>query len=342
MLNYGSNNQTYNTGSFNSSTDLTVNLYGKPAKTQTYVDDAFKELLKDIDGGDLTIFSSYEFSNPIITNAQKRLFKKNYSNYVKTYQTTFLNSLTEPVSTLVGLQQSYVFNIDRLNFVASGTTTGYDGKLNQKNIAILYSISGTPEDVSGTTIDSLTSLRNDYITIGNSNNTFLSGLTDAQLYNTDGYKPKVPGTWTLPTEGFDYFEYDTPNQYKIREYTLMSRALLQKDLKDGFLKALVEGLDQATTNAVLFYYDTSGISLRYHWTYANKSGTDLLAFYKTGDVAKNYIKYTPPFGSTQKRITVFAEDLTAPESNKKTLQTIYSNKNNSGKFNPYNFKRKFN
>ena len=342
MLNYGSNNQTYNTGSFNSSTDLTVNLYGKPAKTQTYVDDAFKELLKDIDGGDLTIFSSYEFSNPIITNAQKRLFKKNYANYVKTYQTTFLNSLTEPVSTLVGLQQSYVFNIDRLNFVASGTTTGYDGKLNQKNIAILYSISGTPEDVSGTTIDSLTSLRNDYITIGNSNNTFLSGLTQSQLYNTDGYKPKVPGTWTLPTEGFDYFDYDSPNQYKIREYTLMSRALLQKDLKDGFLKALVEGLDQATTNAVLFYYDTSGTSLRFQWTYANKVGTDLLAIYKTGDVAKNYIKYTPPFGSTQKRITVFAEDLTAPESNKKTLQTIYSNKNNSGKFNPYNFKRKFN
>jgi hypothetical protein len=136
MLNYGNNNQTYNTGSFNSSTNLTVNLYGKPAKTQTYVDDAFKELLKDIDGGDITIFSSYEFSNPIITNAQKRLFKKNYTNYVKTYQTTFLNTLTEPVSTLVGLQQNYVFNIDRLNFVASGTTTGYDGKLNEKNIAI--------------------------------------------------------------------------------------------------------------------------------------------------------------------------------------------------------------
>ena len=72
MLNYGNNNQTYNTGSFNSSTNLTVNLYGKPAKTQTYVDDAFKDLIKDIDGGDISIFSSNEFSNPIITNSQKR------------------------------------------------------------------------------------------------------------------------------------------------------------------------------------------------------------------------------------------------------------------------------
>ena len=82
-------------------------------------------------------------------------------------------------------------------------------------------------------------------------------------------------------------------------------------------------------------------SLRFQWTYANKAGSDLLTIYKSGDVAKNYIKYTPPFVSTQKRITVFSEDLTAPESNKKTLQTIYSNKNNSSKSNPYNFKRKF-
>ena len=142
----------------------------------------------------------------------------------------------------------------------------------------------------------------------------------------------------------DFFPYDlgNPNEYEIREYTLMSRALLQKDLKDGFLNALVEGLDQATTNAVLFYYDTSRLSLKFQWDLNNKAGLSLLSTYKTGDVAKNYIKYTPPFGSTQKRITVFAEDLTAPESNKKTLQTIYSNKNNSGKFNPYNFKRKFN
>lgn len=342
MLNYGEKNQTYNTGNFSSSSNLAVELYGKPAKTQTFVDDAFKDLLKDIDDGDIVIFTSFEFQNPIITNAQKRLFKKNYTNYVNTYRSTFLNTLTEPVSTLVSSQQSYVFNIDRLNFVASGTTNGYDGKLNEKNIAILYTISGTPEDVNGTTIDSLTSLRNDYITIGNSNNTFLAGLTDAQLYETDDYNPKEPGTWKLPTEGFDYFDYESLDKYKLREYTLMSRALLQKDLKEGFLNALVLGLDQATTNAILFYYDTSRLSLRFQWDNANKSGLNLLNTYKTGDVAKNFLKFTPPFGSTQKRITVFAEDLVAPESNKKTLQTIYSNKNDSKKTNPYNLKRKFN
>ena len=30
----------------------------------------------------------------------------------------------------------------------AGTSTSYDGKLNQKNVAVLYKIEGTPEEVS--------------------------------------------------------------------------------------------------------------------------------------------------------------------------------------------------
>lgn len=338
MLNYGDKNQGYNVGKFNSSTDLDVKIYGKPQNTQTYIDDTFRQFLKDIDGGDIDIFKSYEFSNPIITNAQKRLFKKNYTNYVQTYRTSFLNSLTTPVNTLSTLQQDYVFNVDRMNFITSGTSASYDGKLDSKNIAILYSISGTPEDVNGTTIDSLTSLRNDYLSIGGSNNSFLTGLTSANLYNTSGYVPKTPGTWTAPS---GLFLYTSSNEYRQREYTLMSRALLQKDLKDGFINALVQGLDQATTNAVKYFYDTSKTSLRVQWNLSNNEGKTLLSDYKTSDAAKPYVKYTPSFGTTQKRITVFNEDLTAPKEKKQTLQNIYSTKNNTTNKTPYNYKRKF-
>lgn len=338
MLNYGGKNQGYNTGKFSSSSDLDVSLYGKPQNTQTYVDETFRQFLKDIDNGDIDIFSSSAFVNPLITNSEKRLFKKNYTNYVQTYRTSFLNSLTTPVNTLSTLQQEYVFNIDRLNFVASGSSSTYDGKLNTKNIAILYSLSGTSEDVNGTPTDTLTSLRNDYISVGNSNNSFLSGLTTANLYNTSGYQPKEPGTWTAPS---GLFLYVSQNQYRQREYTLMSRALLQKELKEGFINALVQGLNQATTNAIKFFYDTSDISLRVQWNLSNNEGKTLLSDYKTSDGAKPYVKYTPAFGTTQKRITVFAEDLTAPDGKKKTLQNIYSNKNNNGDKNPYNFKRKF-
>jgi hypothetical protein len=338
MLNYGGKNQGYNVGKFNSTTDLDVSLYGKPQNTQTYVNDVFKQLLEDISDDNLDIFTSPEFKNPIITTAQKRLFKKNYTNYVQTYRTTFLNSLTTPVNTLSSIQQDYVFNIDRMNFITSGSSFSYDGKLNSKNIAILYSISGTPEDVNGTTIDSLTSLRNDYISIGNSNNSFLSGLTTSNLYNTEDYQPKTPGTWISPT---GLFSYVSQTEYRQREYTLMSRALLQKDLKDGFINALINGLDQATTNAVKFFYDTSGQSLRVIWEKSNGEGKTILSNYKTSETAKPYIKYTPSFGTTQKRITVFSEDLVPPSTKKQTLQNIYSNKNNNADKNPYNFKRKF-
>jgi len=338
ILNYGEKNQAYNTGKFNSTTDLNVSLYGKPQNTQTYVNDSFKQLLEDIDDGNLEIFGSNEFTNPIITAAQKRLFKKNYTNYVQTYRTTFLNSLTTPVNTLSTIQQEYVFNVDRMNFIASGSSFSYDGKLNNKNIAIIYTISGTPEDVNGTTIDSLTSLRNDYISIGNSNNSFLTGLTTSNLYNTNAYQPKTPGTWITPT---GLFEYVSNTEYRQREYTLMSRALLQKDLKEGFINALVNGLDQATTNAIKFFYDTSGQSLRVIWEKSNNDGITLLNNYKTSETAKPYIKYTPSFGTTQKRVTVFSEELVPPNSIKQTLQNIYSNKNNNSDKNPYNFKRKF-
>lgn len=74
---------------------------------------------------------------------------------------------------------------------------------------------------------------------------------------------------------------------------------------------------------------------------ANKGGLELLSDYKTSDTAKSYIKYTPSFGTTQKRVTVFSEDLVPPSSSKQTLQNIYSNKNNNSDKNPYNFKRKF-
>ena len=338
MLNYGEKNQGYNSGKFTSSSDLTVSIYGKPQNTQQYVDDSFKELLEDIKKDDLAIFSSTEFANPLITNSQKKLFKKNYSNYVQTYKTAFLNDLTSTVNTLSTLQQDYVFNVDRLNFVLSGSSTGNDGKLDTTNIAIIYKISGTPEVVNGSTIDSLTSMRNDYLSIGNSNNTFLTGLTTANLYSTTAYVPKKPGTFTAPPS---FPTEVTKNEYTLREYTIMSRALLRKDLKDGFINALIAGLDQATSNAVKFYYDTSPTSVRVNWQKANDEGKKILTTYKTSDAAKPYIKYTPTFGTTQKRITIFEEDLTATKELKNKLQNIYTSKNDSNKKDPYNFKRKF-
>ena len=337
ILNYGGDNQGYNKGSFNSSTPTETLIYGKPINTQKYVDQAFTALLKDVDDDKLPIFTSGEFTKSIITTAQKRLFKKNYSNFVKTYRSSFLNTITSDVNNLTQLQQDYVYNVDRMNFVASGTTTGHDGKLNDKNIAIIYITTGQTETVNGTPIDTLTSLRNDYTSIATNNNQFLTDLTAAQLYVTNSYKPDSPGVFTPPT-GYEFLS--TPE--KTREYLLMSRALTIESIKDNFLNALQEGLDVYTKFAVESYYFSGPNSLYVQWPKLNQTGLALMTTFKTSTTGKNYVDYTPSFGTTQKRIVDFSEDNTASEDLKKQLQNLYANKNDSSSINPYNFKKKFN
>jgi hypothetical protein len=338
ILNYGGDNQGYNKGSFNSSTSTETLIYGKPINTQKYVDQAFKALLKDVDDDKLPIFTSGDFTNSIITPAQKRLFKKNYSNFVKTYRSSFLNAITSDVNNLTQLQQDYVYNVDRMNFVASGTTIGHDGKLNDKNIAIIYVTTGKTETVNGTPIDTLTSLRNDYTSIATNNNQFITDLAAAQLYVTDSYKPNEPGVFTPPPKGYE--KLSTPE--KTREYLLMSRALTIESSKDIFLNALQEGLDVYTKFAVESYYFSGTDSIYGIWVKLNQAGLALMTTFKTNTTGKNYVDYTPSFGTTQTRIVDFSEDNTASEDLKKQLQNLYANKNDSSSINPYNFKKKFN
>ena len=74
----------------------------------------------------------------------------------------------------------------------------------------------------------------------------------------------------------------------------------------------------------------------------NAAGLQLISTYRASVDGKTYLNYTPSFGTTQKRITLTSENTSASEDVKKTLQNIYSGKNDTGKTNPYNFKSKFN
>ena len=122
----------------------------------------------------------------------------------------------------------------------------------------------------------------------------------------------------------------------------MSRALTIESSKDTFLKALQEGLDIPIKNAIESYYLTASNSKYIEWGNLNKSGLDLMVTFKSSVTGKNYVDYTPPFGTTQKRVVDFSEDSTASEDLKKQLQNLYANKNDSKSINPYNFKKKFN
>jgi hypothetical protein len=180
MINYGfDDNPSYNTGYFEEPSQL-VPIWGKPQQTQQLTNTAFTALLQDVEDQSLSIFSSNYFTNPSITDAQKRLFKKNYTDYVNTYKNSYLSDLTVDVNTLVTLQQTYVYNADRMNFVTRGGKR--DGKLDKQNIAIIYSISGTPETApNGTVVDSLDYLKSNYNDIGLDNFYFLEDTLPSNI-----------------------------------------------------------------------------------------------------------------------------------------------------------------
>jgi hypothetical protein len=123
---------------------------------KTIIDNSFTKLLKAINDNDIPIFSDSSFENPQITNAQKRLFKKNYNDYVLTYKSGFLNGISENITTLVQIEQQLVFNIDRINFVLNGPTVGingYDGKINSQNISEIFTTTGTTEVVNQVSVN---------------------------------------------------------------------------------------------------------------------------------------------------------------------------------------------
>jgi hypothetical protein len=334
MINSNSNdNQSYNTGKFEN-TIPDIPLWGKPQQTQQFTDTAFSALLQDVEDQTLTIFSSRYFTNPSITDAQKRLFKKNYSDYVNTYKNSFLNDLTTDVNTLVEVQQTYVYNVDRLNFVTRGSI---DGKLDKQNIAIIYPITGTSETApDGTVVNSLDYLKSNFNEVGQDNSAFLYFLEQANLYVPTSYKSDKPGTFTPPPT---FPTFLTFGEYSQREYTLMSKALLFDRV--NFISALTQGLDRVTSNAVEFYYSTASDSLFGLWTKLNVLGKDLVINYRASVDGLKFEKYTPSFGTTLERITIFEENPTASAGIKNSLQNIYSNKNDTLLKNPYNLKRRF-
>jgi hypothetical protein len=251
-----------------------------------------------------------------------------------------LNGLTENISTLVQVEQEIVFNFDRVNFVLDGpsVTNGYDGKLDKKNIAIIYKTTGTTENGENTYVG----LGTDTSTLSTNINSFLTSLTQTGLYVGSSYL-KSSGSYEPPTSDTITNSLLLNADSKL-EFMMMSKALLEEQSKQKFIDDLKIGLDQVTANAVDFYYNGLGnTNSRYNvWKKVKDSNKEILTSYRTGSVGLIYEDYKPIFGTNKVRNVLFSTDVLAPAQTKKTLQNIYSGKNNNAQNNPYNFKRSFN
>ena len=110
-------------------------------------------------------------SDPSVTQADKDIFKGNYQRFLDTYRSNFINEATEMVSNLVQLEQNYVFQIDRANYI---TTEQADGKIDSRGVAVIYKFSGSSSE--------RTQLSTDINSISSGNTSFLSSLSSGGLY----------------------------------------------------------------------------------------------------------------------------------------------------------------
>jgi hypothetical protein len=334
-------NVGYNTGTINGNTTAII---GKSLQVQSNVSNSFDKLIKAIDGGDIPIFTDPVFTNPLITNAQKRLFKKNYKDFINTYKNNFADGVIENISTIVQIQQNLVFNFDRINFVLNGPTpgsNGYDGKVNKQNIAEIFITTGTTEVFEGNPYNTYSKLGNDTTALATNVNDYITQLTTAEIYVGNSYS-KSTGAYTPPASE-NLTNTLLPTDYAKLEFMMMSKAML-KDNKQTFIDALKTGLDQATQNAVDFYYDglNNSASRNSVWKRVYDQNKTLITNFKTSTVGLSFVEYTPSFGKTLNRITLFETTLTAPNNIKNSLQNLYLAKNDSSQINPYNLKKKFN
>ena len=181
----------------------------------------------------------------------------------------------------------------------------------------------------------------DATTLATNINDYVTQLQNAEIYVGNAYD-KSSGAYTPPPSE-NLTNTLLPTDDAKLEYMMMSKAMLQGN-KQNFLNALKTGLDQATQNAVDFYYDGLGnASSRYSvWKKIYDQNKTLIPTFKTSTVGLSFVEYTPSFGKTQERVTLFETTLTAPNNIKNTLQNLYLDKNDSSQINPYNNKRKFN
>jgi len=192
--------RVYTEGKFTIEKDKETILFGKSYNLEKRTDDLFAQLVKDIKDGDegfVTFISdnSKDFSNKVI-----RQVKENYSNFVKNKRSSFQSAITNITNSMVGVQQSYIGYIGRINTITYGVNpdTGTDGYQQSNGKVISYILYPTTEvDASSApATNTLVELENDVKKINSGITEFNTIVETEQEFTYSGKKYK--GTLVLP------------------------------------------------------------------------------------------------------------------------------------------------
>jgi len=304
----------YNTGKFNQYiTPQDVSLFGSPVNVQNRFTYFFSQLQNKISNGSLSQITFLE-QNRNVKNSVVRDLKRNYSNYVSGYSTTFLTKLSTSIQSLNTLEQDFIFTIDKLNYIL----TQRDGYL-VKGEPLVYKITG------GTTISGITT---DMTTIGTYNNQFIDKLTDGD------FPPYVSQSFKYQTEIFPVSKYGFTTTESKLEYMLMSDVYIND--YNNFITKLTEGITD-TISLTIINDEFGNVKSTFETAY----NTELSIVNDNKDTINKDILNVVGINVGLDRTCSYTTEFTPTNDDKTRLVKLLNPNNDSDVDNPYNFKKKF-
>lgn len=130
-----------------------IEIYGKSNEYQDYIDNLFKEVVKDIDQGTNPILTVLINRNGSITNKQKRELEEKLKTQCTIGKGDIANTITTNTTNIVNIENELNYIFRQLDVVSSKL----DGSLQSTNEPLLYDLSGNtffdPSENSGSIID---------------------------------------------------------------------------------------------------------------------------------------------------------------------------------------------
>ena len=191
--------RTYTDGKFLITKDKKTVLFGKPNNLEKRTNDIFAVLSSEVNNGDEG-FIEYITNNSFgFSYRLKNQVKENYLNIIKNKRGSYLNASTTISQSMVGVQQSYIGYIARVNTITypSAINTGTDG-LQQKNGVVRSYVTLGTTGVDKSSVDSnnstLVELSNDIRIINDDIKEFNEIISSATTFVYTGDNQKYTGT----------------------------------------------------------------------------------------------------------------------------------------------------
>ena len=325
-------------------TSTAVNIWGKPTVAETNVNNIFTQLIKDIETGDLGLFSNnnegLNGTNSNINKKQVRTVQNNYKKIVQGLQSNFISTFSTSIQTIVEAEQKLINTIDKLNFIITetdGVDTGSDAYVNGKGEPVIYNISGKTV-VNGVTVTQ--KLIQDFTKVATDVNTFTNNLkTFKPLY--------VKGLWqTTYTKVGEYnpipfstYPKNGANLPYNREFMVMAQTILDEKRYDEFLDNMVKNIepkDQTTRvrQKVKAVFD----SRRDEYRKQQKGIQEVLKEFS--DSNQQYLNQYSPYPNGTERVFDFKRNLSPTDVQKTNATNLYSTVNIGSDNKVYNLKKK--